>query len=144
MGPGFVENIDALFLHGDPSLFDFGSDLHFQDTMMIIGTLIIVLSAFFVPAIIVRQAAWRSKVKLQEAIKNDPQLSCRWYKLEAPGAQAKLDNMIVWPIRYAEPIQLLLLILLATACFFAYKLSLLLVGAILYKGLKRFIEVFQS
>jgi hypothetical protein len=55
MDPGFAENVWALVAHGDPSLFDFGSDLHLQDTMMIVATLVVVLSAFLVPAVIVRE-----------------------------------------------------------------------------------------
>jgi len=144
MGPGFIQDVGALFLKRDPSIFAFGSDLHFQDTMMITATLIVVLSAFLVPAVIVRQAAWRSRVKLQEMIQSAPDVSSRWYNLTADEAQTKLEKMTFWPIRYAEPIQLLLLFLLAGACFFAYKLSLLLVGAILYKGACRFLEVFKG
>ena len=52
--------------------------------------------------------------------------------------------MTFWPIRYAKPMELLLLIFLATACFFAYKLFLLLVGFIIYQGLRQFTSSFSE
>lgn len=143
MGPGFVENVWALFAHGDPSLFDFGSDLHLQDTMMIVATLVVVLSAFLVPTVIVRQAARRSKVRLQEAILSDSEIATRWYGLNVSEAQGRLDRMTFWPIRYAQPTQLLVLMVLAASCFFAYKLTLILVAGILYQGVQQFRRVFQ-
>jgi hypothetical protein len=143
MGPGFVEDVGALFSRADPSLFDFGSDLHLQDTMMIVATLVAVISAFLVPAVIVRQAAWRSRARLQEAIGSSPDIAMRWYNIDAAEAERKLDGMTFWPIRYAQPMQLLVLILLAAACFFAYKLTLLLIAAILYKGVKQFLSAFR-
>jgi hypothetical protein len=144
MGPGFVDNVVAFFAHGDPSLFDFGSDLHVENAMMCIATLVVVLSALLVPAVIVRQAAWRSKVRLQEAIRNHPGVTKQWYGLDAVEAKGKLETMSFWPIRYAQPTQLLLLVVLATACFFAYKLSLLLIGAVVFKGMKQLISGFKS
>jgi hypothetical protein len=142
MGPGFAENVWDLFAHGDASLFDFGSDLHLSDTMMILATLVVVLSAFLVPTVIVRQAARRSKVRLQEAILNDPNITEKWYGLTATEAQKRLDTMTFWPIRYAQPTQLLLMMTLAGSCFFAYKLTLLLIAAMLYQGLQQFRKVF--
>jgi hypothetical protein len=143
MGPGFAENVWALLVHGDPSLFDFGSDLHLQDTMMIVATLVVVLSAFLVPAVIVRQAARRSKVRLQDAIRKDSGVAMRWYGLNVPEAQTRLDGMTSWPIRYAQPTQLLVLMALAASCFFAYKMTLLLIAGILYQGVQQFRRVFQ-
>ena len=143
MGPGFVEDAVSL-VKGSASLFDFGGELQFHTAMMMVGTLVVVLSAFLVPGVIVRQAAWRSRVRLQEALRKDPSIAERWYGLKATEAQDKLDKMTFWPILYVQPMLLLLLILLATACFFAYKLSLLLVAAILFKGVKQFINVFQK
>lgn len=144
MGPGFVDDAIAFFGHGDPSLFAFGSDLHVENAMMIIATLVVVLSALLVPAVIVRQAAWRSRVRLQEAIRNNPSVTMQWYSLDAAEAKERLGKMIFWPIRYAQPTQLLLLIVLATACFFAYKLSLLLIAAIIFKGMKQLISGFRD
>lgn len=145
MGPGFVSDVTELFVKRDASrLFDFGSNLEFHTVMMIIGTLVVVLSAFLVPAVIVRQAAWRSRVRLQEAIRGDARIAEQWYGLQASEAEDRLDKMTFWPIRYAQPAVLLSLMLLATACFFAYKLSLLLVAAILYKAVKQFVNVFQK
>jgi hypothetical protein len=144
MGPGFGKDVFALFVHADASLFDFGSDLHLQDTMMIVATLVVVLSAFLVPAIIVRQAARRSKIRLQEVMLNDSGITKKWYDLNLAEAQAKLNKMTFWPIRYAQPAQLLVLMLLAASCFFFYKLTLILVAAILYQGLKQFDWIFKK
>jgi hypothetical protein len=143
MGPGFVENVWDLFAHGDASLFYFGSDLHLQDTMMIVATMVVVLSAFLVPTVIVRQAARRSKDRLREAILNDSEITTKWYELSAAEAQTRLDNMTFWPIRYAQPMQLLVLMALAGACFFAYKLTLLLIAGVVYQGVQQFRRAFQ-
>jgi hypothetical protein len=143
IGNGFVHDIGALVKKADPSLFDFGSSLHFSNTLMCFAMLIVVISATVVPMVIVREAASRSRVRLQEAIQVNPSVARDWYGVEAAEAQARLDNMTFWPIRYAKPMELLLLIFLATACFFAYKLFLLLVGFILYRGLRQFMGSFE-
>ena len=144
MGRGFVSDLFALFKNADPSLFDFGSNLHFQNTIMTFAMLIVVISATVVPLVIVRNAALRSKVRLQESIQRNPAVAQAWYKLDASEAQRRLDKMTFWPIRYAKPMELLLLIFLATACFFAYKLFLLLVGFIIYQGLRQFTSSFSE
>jgi hypothetical protein len=143
IGSGFVRDVSALFLKADPSLFDFGGSLHFQNTVMSFAMLIVVISATLVPMVIVRDAASRSRVRLQEAIQHNPDTAREWYGLDAAEAQTRLDSMIFWPIRYAKPMELLLLIFLATACFFAYKLFLILIGFILYRGLRQFAGSFE-
>jgi hypothetical protein len=104
---------------------------------------LVVVSAFQVPTVIVRQAACRSKVRLQVAILNDSEVTTKWFGLNASEAQTRLDKMTCWPIRYAQPAQPLVLMVPAGSCFFAYKLTMILVAAILYQGLQQFRSVFQ-
>ena len=61
-----------------------------------------------------------------------------------PRRRTGLDKTTFWPIRSAQPAGLLGLLLLASACFFCYKLLLLLVGAILYKTVMQSINVLQK
>ena len=94
--------------------------------------------------VIVRNAADRSRVRLQEAIEKDADVAQRWYGLNATEAQSRLDKMTLWPIRYARPMELLLLIILATVCFFKYKLFLLLAAFIITQGVLLFIDSFRE
>lgn len=144
LGRDFGHDVTTLFNGNEPSLFDFGSTLHFENTIMSFAMLIVVISAIIVPMVIVRNAADRSRVRLQEAIQKQPDLAKRWYELDASEAQHRLDKMTVWPIRYARPVELLLLIILATACFFAYKLFLLLAAFIIYQGARLFARSFRQ
>ncbi len=144
LGQGFGHDVSTLIKGAGSTLFDSGSNLHFQNTMMAFAMLIVVITATIVPMVIVRNAADRSRVRLQEAIEKDADVAQRWYGLNAAEAQSRLDKMTLWPIRYARPMELLLLIILATVCFFKYKLFLLLAAFIITQGVLLFIDSFRE
>jgi hypothetical protein len=143
MGKGFLSDVRQVF-KGDPGLFSIGPIASFQATMMTVAILVVVISAFIIPAVIVRQAASRSREGLAEAIKQHPEIASQWYGLTPAAARKKLDAMTFWPIRYPQPAQLLLLILLAACCFFFYKLLLLLVGTILFQAVLKFARTIRE
>ncbi len=53
------------------------------------------------------------------------------------------EGMVFWPLRYPKPVQLILLIVLASACFVFYKLTLAIVGVIVALGVKEFYRVLK-
>ena len=144
LGRGIGQSLLNLYRIAGSSLSGSGGGVHFQSTMMSFAMLIVVISAIVVPMVIVRNAADRSRVRLQEVIRRSEDIAQRWYGLDAAEAQSRLDKMTVWPIRYARPMELLLLIVLATACFFEYRLLLLLVGFIIYQGIRLFATSFSQ
>lgn len=145
LGIGFVDDLMTIFRPSSSSqfdLFDTGGALHFPNTMMAFGMLIVVASATVVPMIIVKEAAARSRVRLQEVLLKRPEVATQWYGLDLSEAKKRTATMTVWPIRYAKPMELLLLIIMATACFFFYKLFLVLAGYLVFRGLQLFAKRF--
>lgn len=145
LGGGFGDNLISIIQKHSLSqfdLFEIGGSSHFQNTLMAFGMLIIVASATVVPMIIVSQAAERSRVRLQEMFLKRPQLATEWYGLDLSEARKRIATMTLWPIRYARPMELLLMIVMATACFFFYKLFLILAGYLVWRGLSLFYKRF--
>ncbi len=118
---GFINGIGGLF-KGKGDLFYPGKDLTNAIVMVGAGLGIAVVTGFLFPAVIVRQAAISSRDRM-----------------ERPP-----EGMVFWPLRYPKPVQLILLIVLASACFVFYKLTLAIVGVIIALGVKEFYRVLKG
>lgn len=120
---GFIGGIKGLFQQGSGDLFAVGNDLTFSIVMAGAAMGMTVVTAFLIPAIVVRQAAVSSRDRMIE---------------KDPAASQKLQGMVFWPIRYPRPLQLLLLIVLASSCFIFYRLTLGLIGVIIALAVMEF------
>jgi hypothetical protein len=118
---GFINGIGGLF-KGKGDLFYPGKDLTNAIVIVGAGLGIAVVTGFLFPAVIVRQAAMSSRDRMTTPPK----------------------GMIFWPLRYPKPVQLILLITLASACFVFYRLTLVIVGAMIALGVKEFYRVLKG
>jgi hypothetical protein len=118
---GFINGIAGLF-KGKGDLFYPGKDVTNAIAMVGAGLGIAVVTGFLFPAVIVRQAAISSR----DRAKRPP------------------EGMTFWPLSYPKPVQLILLIVLASACFVFYKLTLAIVGVIIALGVKEFYRVLKA
>jgi hypothetical protein len=128
---GFGSDTATLAQRG-AELFDFGGTLHFANTMMIVATLVTVLTAFLVPTVIVKSAAGRSKDLAEDELENDHSLAEDLYDLPFPEAWVRVKTMVIWPLKYAKPLQWVLLVAFAASCYVFYKLILFLLGFIIF------------
>src|SRR5213075_3025880 len=109
------------------------------------GMLVITLTAFFVPSVILLQAASRSRERLRALVALDSRVKEGGKNLLSEDETIKrLDSIVVWPLKYPRPIELLVLTALAAGCFFFYKLTLLLLGVMIARGVLVALRVLSS
>jgi hypothetical protein len=140
---GFILDIKNLF-NSDFTLFQFGGLLHFVNALDTIAFTVTVMTAALIPAIIVRQAATRSKDQLESVLEQFPERSQQWHGMDSAAAKQRLDRIVVWPLNYVRPVNMLLMVLLAFSCFIFYKLMIILVGMILAAAAAFFLKAFKS
>jgi hypothetical protein len=118
------------------NLFSMGPDISFSTAMVTAGAGVMVLVVFFVPSVILRQAAMRSKECLEEALAKD-----RIPKgMTKEKIRAKLKTMVFWPMKYPKPAKFLMITTLSLACFVFYRLTLLFVGYAIFHGIRSFMK----
>jgi hypothetical protein len=127
---GFINGIKDLS-KGSATLFQIG-DIRYSVEMAGTGLVLSLVTAFFIPTILLRQAAEGSK---RRAIHHNQ---------DNPKVLEKIDKMVLWPMLYPQPVELLGFLFLAAMCFIYYKLTLVLVGVALAAVLTKFVKVLQS
>jgi hypothetical protein len=120
---GFIHGFKEL-AKGSPSLFDTGA-FGYSIEMTGIGLVLSLVTCFFVPVIILRQAARESKRRLLMRTQDNT-------------IRSVLKSMVFWPIQYPGPMQLLGFLFLAAWCFLFYKLTLVLIAATLAAIIAKF------
>jgi hypothetical protein len=140
---GFGSDVVHL-VHGDPTLFQFGGLLYFVNTLDIMAFTITVITAALIPAVIVRQAAIRSKEQLETVLEESPERSQQWFGMDPATAKKRLNSMVVWPLNYVKPVNMLLIVLLSFSCFIFYKLTIILLGMILAIAVRFLLKAFGS
>jgi hypothetical protein len=120
---GFIHGFKDL-VKGSPSLFVTGP-FGYSVEMTGIGLVLSLVVCFFVPVVILRQAARESRRRLEM---RNPDSKTR----------SALSSMVFWPLKYPAPLQLLGFLFLAACCFIFYKLTLVLVGATLIAVITKF------
>jgi hypothetical protein len=118
---GFTQGISGL-LKGKADLFYIGKDWTYSVVMVGTGLGVAIVTGFLFPAVIVRQAAISSCDRMQVPPK----------------------GMVFWPLRYPKPIQLILFMVLASACFVFYRLTLVIVGVIIAVSIKEFYKLLKT
>jgi len=122
---GFIHGFRDL-AKGSPSIFETGP-FGYSVEMTGVGLVLSLVTCFFIPIVILRQAARESRRRLQ--MRNPDPQTC-----------AALNSMVFWPLQYPAPLQLLAFLFLAACCFIFYKLTLVLVGATLVAVITKFIN----
>jgi hypothetical protein len=118
---GFKDGVSGLF-KGNTDLFSLGKDWTYSMVMVGTGLGVAIVTGFLFPAVIVRQAAISSHDRMEHAP----------------------DPMVFWPLQYPKPMQLILLIILASACFIFYRLTLAMVGVLIALAVKEFYDIFKT
>jgi hypothetical protein len=132
---GFFDGVKTLFTKGDATLFATGDKLLYSTAMVFAGLCVTIAIAFIVPAVILRQAASASRSRLDHVIDRHPEVLNR-LQLTKDEAHKRLASMTFWPLKYPAPLQLTLITALAFGCFVFYKLTLALVGVMLFLGVR--------
>ena len=127
---GFINGIKDLG-KGSATLFQIG-DIRYSVEMAGTGLVLSLVTAFFIPTILLRQAA---EVSRRRAIHRNQ---------DNPEVLLKLDRMVLWPMLYPQPVELLGFLFLAAMCFIYYKLTLVLVGVALAAVVTKFVKALQS
>jgi len=144
IGRGFFQGLKELVKAGDTGLFATGKNLGYSIAMVGSATALSITTGFLTPSTIVRQAAMRAKDRLKDWAPHHEEAVQKLYGLSPQDAIGKLDEMVFWPILYPAPVQLLLFAVLAAGCFVFYKLTLVLVGVLLFSGVRQFLSAFSS
>ena len=144
IGKGFFQGITHLLKSGDTELFATGNHLWYSIAMAGSGAALTLITGFLIPTTIVRQAAMRAKDRFLNWAPNHNEQVQNLYNLTAGEAMARLQSMKFWPILYPAPVQLLLFVVLAAGCFVFFKLTLILVGVMLYAGVRQLTKVFST
>jgi hypothetical protein len=126
---GFISGIKDLG-KASATLFQVG-DIRYSVQMVGTGLVLSLVTAFFIPTILLRQAAEGSRRRAIHRNKDNP------------GVIGKLDKMVLWPMLYPQPVELLGFLFLAAMCFIYYKLTLLLVGVTLAAIISKFVKALQ-
>ena len=124
---GFVNGVKNI-TKASADLFQV-ADIGYSVAMVGAGLILTLVTAFFIPTIILRQAARESRQRAIQHFRNDPE------KLN------KLHTMTFWPMLYPTPIQLLGFLFLAAMCFAFFKLTLVLVGAAILVAITKLVKL---
>jgi hypothetical protein len=97
---------------------------------------------FSVPSLILRTAASACRARADE---NFDALSLAMHFAEdATVLRARLATMTFWPLKYPAPAQLILVIILAAACYVWFQITLALVAVLVYRAVKELLKVINS
>lgn len=141
---GFFHGIKQLFTAANPDIFSVGKRITYSTAMVGTAAGLEIILAFLVPAILVRQAATRSRARFLNWMNHHNQAVTTLYGIDPTSASTALAKMEFWPMRYPTLIQLLVCIAVAGLCFVCYKFALLLLGALLYSALNELRKIFKS
>jgi hypothetical protein len=86
----------------------------------------------------------RSRVRFLDWIDAHPDRVSALYGIDTPEARKRLQSMVIWPMRYPKPIELLVFIVVAALCFICYKFALLLLSVFLCFAIKDVAKIFRS
>jgi hypothetical protein len=141
---GFFQGLKKLIADADPGIFTAGKRIAYSTAMVGAGAGVTVILAFLVPAIVVRQAAMRSRARLLDWMDAHPDRVSALYGINSDEVRKKLQSMVIWPMRYPKPIELLVFIVVAALCFICYKFALILLGTFLGFAIKEVAKIFRS
>lgn len=99
--------------------------------------------------LVVRSLEERAPVSVVSCIRESENVEARDEVVAAPACsrdrrQPPPEGMVVWPLRCPKPVQLILLIVLASACFVFFKLTLAMVGVVVALAVKEFYRVLKG
>jgi hypothetical protein len=98
--------------------------------------------AFLVPVVIVGLAASDSRSRARvEPIRS--RLRAR-LGIAEPQFDEALGKMVIWPLKYPGPVELLSFLVVAATCFVFYRLTLVLVGMVIIAALKRVLKILSA
>ena len=141
---GFFTGIKEIFTKGNPQLFEAGGNLDPSTVLVGAAAFVMVVTAFLIPASILRQAAARSRDRFKDFV-SDPGSSIKSPAgISIEECEKRLDSMAIWPLRYPKPVQLLGIAAVALGSFVFYRLTLLFVGSLFAYGLRQVYRVFSD
>ena len=140
---GFFNGVLKLFQGGDFSLLHAGDNISYGELMVSAGNVIMLVFVVMIPAIILRQAAMRSRDQFQSLQDFSCDISHVTH-LNSEECKKRMEAMDFWPMRYPRPNQLILAAVLAMGCFVFYRLTLVLAGFVLAVALKEAVRIFEK
>jgi hypothetical protein len=121
------------------TLFTLGSgdQLVFSDVGAVLGLFVLLVFAFMVPSLLLKQAAEQARTRCQQFLREgSPKASRRWDGAVAAAEQlTTLARMKSWPLEYPSQLTLLLFLVAGGAAFVFYKLTMAFVFLLILKGI---------
>lgn len=108
-------------------------DLDYSSIMVSLGAFAVLMVAAFMIGSTVRDAAVRARNELQNNLQAEPERVNQLFGMTAEEIEARLNEMVFWPVRYIRAREFFGLIVLGVTCIFFYKLGLILVGMLMFR-----------
>jgi hypothetical protein len=141
---GLVSSIASVFKQQSANLLVIGAEMRYSEVMVMVGLLSVLGLAVLVPAIVLLYVAQRSRGRNGLLLTAGDPRAVNPHRPEPARQQALLSRMEVWPLRYPKPVTLVAIAVVAAAAFFFYKLTLVLVGFVIFVCVKSVSRLLQG
>ena len=132
---GIVKN--PLDLGAKVEIFKSGMDhtdsLDYSSLMVALGTFAVLLVAIFMIVSTVRDSAVRARDELGRCLTESPEPTLRLLGLTREQAEARLAQMVFWPVRYIRAREFFAVALMGAICIIFYKLAMILFGLLIFR-----------
>lgn len=130
---GFFVSVSSLFRGGQRELFDVGMASNYSTVIVCAAMSVILAMVLVIPTLILSLLARQSRDSLVQCLALDECPPCAARKLEKGTCEERARSMDFWPLRYPRPMELLGFVVVAGFCFFFYRFTFLLFGALVIR-----------
>jgi hypothetical protein len=112
---------------------DHTGSLDYSSLMVALGTFAVLAVAIFMIFSTVRDAAVRARDELSRCLAENPQPTLRLLRMTKERAEARLDRMVFWPVRYIRAREFFAIAIMGAICIVFYKLAMILFGLLVFR-----------
>lgn len=130
---GFFAEFEGIFRGRMPELFVIGNARNYSTIVVSAACSVLLMVALILPNLILSLLAYQGRELMLRCVRGASCPPCDSRGLSRDACEARLSEMDFWPLRYPRPVELLAYVVFAGFCFFFYKFTLLLLGALIIR-----------
>lgn len=122
--------VQEVFVQGMPVDVD---GLDYSSIMVSLGAFAVLIIAAYMIGATVRDAAVQARGELEQGLRSRPADVKSLFGLEPEAIEKRLDQMVVWPVKYIRAREIFSMIVLGVTCIFFYKIGMILIGLVMFR-----------